>query len=93
MLRARLAGVFLLASTALIPLAAEAASPPNMLVIGTDLSLPTLDPAALNARTVSEAISNLYDNLVQLARTTCQTIQPMLAESWAVSRGQPHHHA
>ena len=82
---ARLAGVLLLASTALFPLTAEAASPPNMLVIGTDLSLPTLDPAALNARTVSEAVSNLYDNLVQLPVDDLQSIQPMLAESWTVS--------
>src|SRR3954464_8368650 len=41
---------------------AHAASPPNMLVIGTDLSaVPSLDPAAINARTPSEVVSNLYD--------------------------------
>lgn len=38
-----------------------------MLVIGTDVgAIPTLDPAALNARTVSELVSNLYDNLLRL---------------------------
>ena len=63
----------------------QAASPPNILVIGTDLSLPTLDPAALNARTVSEAISNFYDNLVQIAPDDMKTIRPMLAESWDIS--------
>lgn len=73
----------LLASTASGP---QAASPPNMLVIGTDLAaIPSLDPAAINARTVSEVVSNLYDNLVQLAPNDMQTIRPMLAESWTVS--------
>ena len=49
------------------------------------MSLPTLDPAALNARTVSEAISNFYDNLVQIAPDDMNTIRPMLAESWDIS--------
>ncbi len=65
---------------------ANAASPPNMLVIGTDLSaVPSLDPAAINARTPSEVVSNLYDNLVQLAANDMQTLRPMLAEKWSVS--------
>ena len=65
---------------------ANAASPPNMLVIGTDLSaVPSLDPAAINARTPSEVVSNLYDNLVQLAADDMQTLRPMLAEKWSVS--------
>lgn len=63
-----------------------AASPPNMLVIGTDLAaIPSLDPAAINARTVSEVVSNLYDNLVQFAPNDMQTVRPMLAESWTVA--------
>jgi peptide/nickel transport system substrate-binding protein len=64
---------------------AVAATPKNMLVIGTDVGLPTLDPAMLNARTVSEAVSNFYDNLVQLMPDDMQTVHPMLAESWQVS--------
>ncbi len=65
---------------------ALADTPPNMLVIGTDVSaIPTLDPAALNARTVSELVSNLYDRLVQLDPDDLQTVQPMLAESWTVA--------
>lgn len=65
---------------------ALAQTPPNMLVIGTDVgAIPTLDPAALNARTVSELVSNLYDRLVQLDPKDLQTVQPMLAESWEVA--------
>jgi peptide/nickel transport system substrate-binding protein len=74
------------ASALAIASAASAATPPNMLVIGTDVgAIPTLDPAALNARTVSEVVSNLYDNLVQLPWDDMTTLQPMLAESWDVS--------
>ncbi|CAN7665033.1 ABC transporter substrate-binding protein [Phyllobacterium sp. LjRoot231] len=64
----------------------SAASPPNMLVIGTNLTgIRTLDPAQNNARTVSELISNLYDNLVQLSADDLQTLRPMLATKWSVS--------
>jgi peptide/nickel transport system substrate-binding protein len=63
-----------------------AASPPNMLVIGTNLTgIRTLDPAQNNARTVSELVSNLYDNLVQLSPDDLQTLKPMLATKWSVS--------
>src|SRR5262249_55156757 len=81
----------LLAATAALALAfgasgGQAASPANALVIGTQLSaVPSLDPAAINARTVSEIISNLYDNLVMVTPDDLQTIRPMLAESWTVS--------
>ncbi|MFC0407230.1 ABC transporter substrate-binding protein [Roseomonas elaeocarpi] len=65
---------------------ARAASPPNVLVIGTNLgAVPSLDPAAINARTPSEVVSNLYDNLVQLAPDDLTTIRPMAAEKWDVS--------
>ncbi|MEJ1156791.1 ABC transporter substrate-binding protein [Prosthecomicrobium sp. N25] len=65
---------------------ASAASPPNALVIGTTLSaVPSLDPAAINARTPSEVLSNLYDNLVEVPPGDLTQIRPMLAESWAVS--------
>ncbi len=72
--------------------AAQAASPPNALVIGTDLgAVPSLDPAAINARTPSEVVSNLYDNLVQLAADDMVTIlQPMLAEKLDRLGGQAH---
>ena len=63
-----------------------AASPPNMLVIGTNLTgIRTLDPAQNNARTVSELISNLYDNLLQLSPDDLKTLKPMLATKWSVS--------
>jgi peptide/nickel transport system substrate-binding protein len=65
---------------------ALAAAPRTMLVIGTDLnSIPSLDPAAINARTVSEVLSNLYDNLVTLAPDDLATVRPMLAERWQVA--------
>ena len=64
----------------------QAASPPNALVIGTTLSaVPSLDPAAINARTPSEVVSNLYDNLVEVSPQDINTIQPMLAEKWELS--------
>jgi peptide/nickel transport system substrate-binding protein len=65
---------------------APAASPPNALVIGTTLSaIPSLDPAAINARTPSEVLSNLYDNLVEISPKDLNTIRPMLAEKWVIS--------
>ena len=75
-----------LATLALGARGARAASPPAVLVIGTNLgAVPSLDPAAINARTPSEVVSNLYDNLVQVPPGRLDTIQPMLAESWTVS--------
>ena len=63
----------------------QAASPPNMLVIGTDVEPPDARPGRAQRAHVSEVISNFYDNLVQLAPDDMQTIRPMLAESWEVS--------
>lgn len=63
-----------------------AASPPNMLVIGTNLTgIRTFDPAENNARTASELISNVYDTLVQTTADDLQTIKPMLATAWTTS--------
>ena len=82
--RRELAG--LATALAMGPHATRAASPPGALVIGTNLgAVPSLDPAAINARTPSEVVSNLYDNLVQVPPTRLDTVQPMLAESWKVS--------
>lgn len=79
-------GIVASTALALVSTAALAATPPDMLVIGTDVgAIPTLDPAALNARTVSELVSNLYDNLLKLDPNDLQSIQPMLAESWEVA--------
>ncbi len=78
----------LLAATGALVMAsaASAATPPNMLVIGTDVgAIPTLDPAAINARTPSEVMANFYDNLVKLNWDDMVTVRPMLAESWEVS--------
>lgn len=65
---------------------ASAVTPKNFLVIGTDVgAIPTLDPALLNARTVSEVVSNLYDNLVRIPADDMQKLLPMLAERWEVA--------
>jgi peptide/nickel transport system substrate-binding protein len=66
--------------------AAMAKSPPNMLVIGTNIGgIRTLDPAANNARTVSELMSNAYDNLIQTKPSSIDKLEPMLATEWTVS--------
>lgn len=71
----------LLTSTACL-----AASPPNALIIGTTLSaVPSLDPAAINARTPSEVVSNLYDTLVDIPAEDLTKIRPMLAEKWVIA--------
>lgn len=77
----------LLASAALFASGtAQAKSPPNMLVIGTNLGgIRTLDPAANNARTVSELMSNAYDNLIQTKPSSIDKLEPMLATEWTVS--------
>lgn len=81
MLAALLASAAALGST---PALAE--SPDNMLVIGTQISgIRTLDPAANNARTVSELMSNAYDNLVMTKPESIDKLEPMLATSWEVS--------
>lgn len=66
--------------------AAFAEAPKDILVIGTRLAgIRTLDPAANNARSVSELLSNMYDNLVRLHQDDIKTVQPMLAKSWVVA--------
>lgn len=86
MIRHLMAATVLAAAMTLPQSPSWAASPPNMLVIGTNLTgIRTLDPAENNARTVSELMSNLYDNLVQLAPDDLQTLKPMLATQWSVS--------
>ena len=86
MMKHLLAATFLAAALTIPHSASWAASPPNMLVIGTNLTgIRTLDPAENNARTVSELMSNIYDNLVRLAPDNLQTLQPMLATKWSVS--------
>ena len=63
-----------------------AKSPANMLVIGTNIGgIRTLDPAANNARTVSELMSNAYDNLLMTRPESIDKLEPMLATEWTVS--------
>jgi peptide/nickel transport system substrate-binding protein len=79
---------WLAGTTAVVALSlpALAATPRNFLVIGTDVgAIPTLDPAMLNARTVSEVVSNLYDNLVRIPADDMTKLLPMLAERWVVA--------
>jgi peptide/nickel transport system substrate-binding protein len=86
MLKNLAAAAIVAVAGALASPASMAATPPNMLVIGTNLTgIRTLDPAANNARTVSELIANLYDNLVQTTQDDLTTVKPMLATKWTVS--------
>ena len=80
------AGLFAAASLTAIQSAVFAATPPNMLVIGTGLTgIRTFDPADNNARTASELITNIYDTLVMTTADDLQTIKPMLATEWTTS--------
>ena len=66
--------------------AVYAQTPPNMLVIGTNLTgIRTFDPADNNARTASELITNVYDTLVMITADDLQTLKPMLATDWTTS--------
>jgi len=66
--------------------AVRAETPPNMLVIGTNLTgIRTFDPADNNARTASELLTNVYDTLVMITADDLQTIKPMLATEWSAS--------
>ena len=88
MTRHMIAAALLASVTAFASVDALAESPPNMLVIGTNIGgIRTLDPAANNARTVSELISNAYDNLVQTKPASIDKLEPMLATEWSVSNG------
>lgn len=64
-----------------------AATPPDMLVIGTSLPR-TFDPADNNAKVASEMVANIYDTLVRTAPDDIGTPLPMLASEWAVSDDQ-----
>jgi peptide/nickel transport system substrate-binding protein len=76
----------LLASAASWSTTALAESPDNMLVIGTNISaVRTLDPAGINARTASELVSSVYDNLVMTRPESIDKLEPMLATEWSVS--------
>ncbi len=80
------AGLFLAASLTAGYSPAIAATPPNMLVIGTGLTgIRTFDPADNNARTASELITNVYDTLVMTTADDLQTLKPMLATEWTTS--------
>jgi peptide/nickel transport system substrate-binding protein len=86
MLKKLAAAAVVTVAAALASPATMAATPQNMLVVGTNLTgIRTLDPAANNARTVSELICNLYDTLVQTSQDDLTSVKPMLATKWTVS--------
>lgn len=64
--------------------AAFAATPADMLVIGTSIPR-TFDPADINARVASELVTNAYDTLVMTTPGDIATLKPMLATQWTVS--------
>jgi len=85
-MRKLMMAALLASAAALAAVPGLAKSPDDMLVIGTDIAgVRTLDPAANNARTVSELMSNAYDNLVMTRPESIDKLEPMLATEWKVS--------
>jgi peptide/nickel transport system substrate-binding protein len=70
--------------TALVLLAAMAASAAERITIGTQLEPPILDPTASPAAAISEVLyGNVYEGLVQFAADG--SVTPKLASSWEIS--------
>jgi peptide/nickel transport system substrate-binding protein len=63
---------------------ANAATPPNVLVVGQIAEPKSLDPHAVTAVNDFRILMNVYDGLVQYKSGTLQ-VQPALAESWDIS--------
>lgn len=63
---------------------ANAATPPNVLVVGQIAEPKSLDPHAVTAVNDFRILMNVYDGLVQYKSGTLQ-VQPALAESWKIS--------
>lgn len=62
---------------------AQAATPPNTLVVAQGLDdLVSLDPAEANELSSIQTIPSLYQRLVQADRDNPEKVIPVLAESW-----------
>lgn len=76
----------LTASLCIAPLASQARTPDDQLVIGMSMSnLLSLDPAAATGLDVAEIGANLYDTLIELDPKDTTHVVPGLAQSWQVS--------
>ncbi len=64
--------------------AAEAQTPPGVLVVGQIAEPKSLDPAAVTAVNDFRILMNVYDGLVRYKDGTLE-VEPALAESWTIS--------
>lgn len=70
----------------LVPAAARAKSPPDMLVVAKNLDdIVSLDPAQAYELTSDEIAANLYDRLVEYHPGDPARLDPALAESWVAA--------
>ena len=68
---------------AVLSAAANAATPPNTLVVAQGLDdIVSLDPAEANELSSIQTVPSLYQRLVQPDRDNPAKISPILAESW-----------
>lgn len=76
----------LVAASLAVPVAADAATPRDQLVIAVNMSsMRGLDPNELNQLESAEVVANLYERLVVLPADDVTKPMPGLAESWSVS--------
>ncbi len=69
------------------PFAAEAASPPNALVMAWNIdAISTFDPAQIGEAATNEIIQNICDPMVDFDPADETKIVPQLAKSWDVSQ-------
>lgn len=78
-----LASFGLLASTALVANVAQAATPPNVLVVAQSIDdIVSLDPAEGYELTTVESFNSLYQRLIESNANDPTKLDPVLAESW-----------
>ncbi|MEZ2128243.1 MULTISPECIES: ABC transporter substrate-binding protein [unclassified Sinorhizobium] len=76
----------LVAASLMAPMAADAATPRDQLVIAVNMSsMRGLDPNELNQLESAEVVANLYERLIALPADDVTKPMPGLAESWSVS--------
>ncbi|SEN71131.1 peptide/nickel transport system substrate-binding protein [Loktanella fryxellensis] len=69
----------------LVPLTAQAETPPDQLIAGFNMNnVLTMDPAAITGGETVQILNNVYDTLVQLNPQTLE-LEPRLAESWEIA--------
>ena len=64
--------------------AANAATPPNVLVVGQIAEPKSIDPHAVTAINDFRILMNVYDGLVRYKSGTLE-VEPSLATSWTIS--------